>query len=171
MPCSLKGLLTILFACSCIYAQFDTGQITGYVTDASQGRIAGASVTVVNQGNGSKQTVTTNGSGYYAVPNLQVGSYTVGAEMSGFRRTVEADIVLDSAAKLNVDLALTVGSVSESVEVKGSGTEVQTETAQVGRVVNSKQIQDLTLNGPQSYLPGSFETGSSGGLDRHLRSR
>ena len=163
MPCSLKGFLTTLFACSYLYAQFDTGQITGYVTDASQGRIAGASVTIVNQGNGAKQTVTTNGSGYYVIPNLQVGSYTINAELSGFRRTVQSDIVLDSAAKLNIDLTLTVGAMTESVEVKGSGTEVQTETAQVGRVVDSKQIQDLTLNGRNPIYLALLKPGVSGG--------
>jgi len=163
MPRSLKRFSLLFFACFCLYAQFDTGQITGYITDPSKGRIAGASITVTNQGNGAKQTVSSNESGYYTVPNLQVGTYSVAAEVAGFRGAVETGIVLDSAAKLNVDLALTVGAVSESVEVRSSGTQVQTETAQVGRVVDSKQIQDLTLNGRNPIYLALLKPGVTGG--------
>ena len=163
MPRSLKRFSVLFFACVYLYAQFDTGQITGYITDPSKGRIAGASVTVTNQGNGAKQTVSSNESGYYTVPNLQVGTYSVAAEKAGFRRAVETGIILDSAAKLNVDFALTVGAVSESVEVQSSGTQVQTETAQVGRVVDSKQIQDLTLNGRNPIYLALLKPGVAGG--------
>jgi hypothetical protein len=158
------GSGTLLFlSCSAMFAQFDTGQISGFVRDPSQGVISGASVTVTNQGNGNQRTITTNQTGFYVVPNLQVGTYSVAAEMPGFKRTLQPNVVVDSAARLSVDLTLTVGSVNESVEVTGSAAQVQTETAQVGRVVDIKQIQDLTLNGRNPIYLALLKPGVTGG--------
>jgi hypothetical protein len=159
----IRGIALSFFACAMSFAQFDTGQISGYVRDASQAVVTGATVTVINQGNGDQRTTTTNASGFYVVPNLQVGTYTITAEMPGFKKTVQAGLVLDSAARLSVDLTLTVGAVSESVEVKGSATQVQTESAQVGRVVDTKQIQDLTLNGRNPIYLALLKPGVTGG--------
>ncbi|MDQ6665613.1 MAG: carboxypeptidase-like regulatory domain-containing protein, partial [Acidobacteriota bacterium] len=134
----------ILFANAMLRAQFDSGQIAGYVRDASQAIVTGANVTVVSQGNGDQHQSTTNSNGYYIFPNLPVGTYSVSAELAGFKKSVKTGIVLDSASKQNIDLSLTVGAVSDSVEVQASATQLQTESAQVGRVVDSKQIQDMT---------------------------
>jgi hypothetical protein len=163
MPRSLTAILLCACASMLLHAQFDTGQIGGFVRDPSQGVVTGASVTVINQGNGDQRTTTTNSSGYYVIPNLQVGTYSVSAEMPGFKKTVQSGIVLDSASKVNVDLTLTVGQVSESVEVTASTTQVQTETAQVGRVVDTKQIQDLTLNGRNPIYLALLKPGVTGG--------
>ncbi|HXJ42591.1 MAG TPA: carboxypeptidase-like regulatory domain-containing protein, partial [Bryobacteraceae bacterium] len=97
------------------------------------------------------------------VPNLLVGTYTVTAEMSGFKKTVQTGVVLDSAARVSADLTLTVGAVSESVEVQSNALQVQTETAQVGRVVDSKQIADLTLNGRNPIYLALLKPGVAGG--------
>ncbi|MDQ2901468.1 MAG: carboxypeptidase-like regulatory domain-containing protein, partial [Acidobacteriota bacterium] len=153
----------LLFATAILHAQFDTGQIAGYVRDASQAIVTGANVTVVNQGNGDQRQSTTNSNGYYIFPNLPVGTYTVSAELAGFKKSIESGIVLDSASKLNIDLALTVGAVSDSVEVKASTTQLQTESAQVGRVVDSKQIQDMTLNGRNPIYLALLKPGVAGG--------
>ena len=163
MPCRFHGIFLSLFVCAALHAQFDTGQISGYVRDVSEAVVAGASVTVTNQGNGNQRTVATNASGFYVTPNLQVGTYTVAAEMPGFKKTVQNGVVLDSAARLNVDLTLTVGAVNESVEVKAATTQVQTESAQVGRVVDTKQIQDLTLNGRNPIYLALLKPGVAGG--------
>lgn len=161
MPRCLPGLA--LFACAPLYAQFDTGQIAGYVRDPSQAVVTGVAVTVTNQGNNDQRTTTTNTSGYYVVPNLPVGTYSVSAEAAGFKKTVQSGIVLDSAARLNIDLTLTVGAVTESIEVQSAAAQVQTESAQVGRVVDTKQIQDLTLNGRNPVYLALLKPGVAGG--------
>src|SRR5205807_1141250 len=163
MPRCISALLLSLIGSAALQEQFDTGQISGYVRDTSQAVVTGASVTVTNQGNGEQRQTTTNSSGYYVVPNLLVGTYSVTAELAGFKKTVQSGIVLDSAGKLNVDLALTVGAVTESVEVNASATQVQTESAQVGRVVTTTQIQDLTLNGRNPIYLALLKPGVSGG--------
>src|SRR6267378_1245449 len=127
-----------------LQAQFDSGQISGFVRDASQAVIAGATVTAINEGSNDQRTTTTNSSGFYVFPTLAVGKYTVTAEVPGFKKTLQTGVSVDSASKLNVDLTMTVGAVSESVEVKSSASQVQTESAQVGRVIETKQIENMT---------------------------
>src|SRR5438445_13652798 len=119
MPRCISALLLSLIGSAALQAQFDTGQIGGYVRDASQAVVAGASVTVTNQGNGDQRQTTTNSNGYYAVPNLPVGTYSVSGELAGFKKTVQTGIILDSAGKLNVDLTLTGAAVTESAEASG----------------------------------------------------
>src|SRR5437016_6658713 len=87
-------------------AQFDSGQISGYVRDASQAVVAGATVVAINEGNREQRQTTTNQSGYYVFPNLPVGSYTISAEASGFKKSIETQVGLSSAAKVNVDLMM-----------------------------------------------------------------
>ena len=161
--CVLSGFLLSVFAPAVLVAQFDTGQIAGYIRDQTQAIVPGVAVTISNQGNGETRTANSNTSGYYVIANLPVGTYSVTSEKGGFKKTVQSGIVLDSAARLNIDLTLTVGAVTDSVEVKGNSVQVQTESAQVGRVVDSKQIQDLTLNGRNPIYLALLKPGVSGG--------
>src|SRR5437867_11228837 len=102
---------TVLFllATSVAFAQFDSGQISGFVRDSSQAVVPGASVAAVNQGNGDQRQTVSNASGYYVFPNVVVGTYTVTAEASGFKTTSQTVVKLSSAAKIGVDLELAVG--------------------------------------------------------------
>jgi len=145
----ISVVLTVALCLSTVAlrAQFDSGQISGYVRDASQAVIAGATVLAVNEGNGEQRQTTTNQGGYYVFPNLTVGSYTVSAEAAGFKKSIQTQVGLSSAGKLNVDLIMTVGALSESVEVKG---EVAHHTPPVGFGIrfldlSEEQLQTLRL--------------------------
>jgi len=94
-------------------AQFDSGQISGFVRDPSQSVIANAAVTVTNEGNGEKHRIATNANGYYVFPNLFVGSYSVEVEAPGFKKFVQNAIKLSAASKLSIDIELAVGSITE----------------------------------------------------------
>ena len=165
MPRRISASLIFLFAFSAtiLDAQFDSGQISGYVRDASQAVISGATITAVNEGNRDQRQTTTNSGGYYVFPNLPVGTYTISAEVPGFKKSLETGVTLNSASKVNVDLVMTVGTISESVEVKASAAQVQTESAQVGRVVETKQIENLTLNGRNPIYLALLKPGVQGG--------
>src|SRR5712692_6140264 len=140
--------IAVLVLCPvALLAQFDSGQISGFVRDPSQSVIAGAGVTVTNEGNGEKHHATTNASGYYVFPNLYVGSYSVEVEAPGFKKSVQTGIKLSSAAKLSIDIDLAVGSITESIEVTGTAALVTSETATVGRTVETRQFENLTMNG------------------------
>src|SRR5690349_5136381 len=157
------SLILLLVLSTALNAQFDSGQISGYLRDASQAVISGGIVTVVNEGNRDQRQTTTNSGGYYVFPNLPVGTYTISAEVPGFKKSLETGVTLNSASKVNVDLVMTVGTISESVEVKASAAQVQTESAQVGRVVETKQIENLTLNGRNPIYLALLKPGVQGG--------
>src|SRR5215510_7544729 len=146
-----------------VLAQFDSGQISGFVRDPSQSSIASAAVVVTNEGNGEKHRTTTNASGYYVVPNLFVGSYSVEVEAPGFKKALQTGIRLSSAAKLNIDMELPVGAVTESVEVTATAALVTSETATVGRTVEQHQIENLTMNGRNPIYLALLKPGVIGG--------
>lgn len=159
----MSRLLAMLFVPSFLCGQFDTGQIAGFVRDPSSAVIAGARVTARNENTGDTRSVQTNPSGYYVMPNLVVGTYSISAEAAGFKKTVQTGISISSAIRLSVDLELSVGAVSETVEIKGQIGLVQAESAVVGRTINSKQVADLTLNGRNPIYLALLKPGVRGG--------
>ncbi len=145
------------------FAQFDSGQIAGFVRDTSGAVVSGATVTATNEGNRDERHTATNESGHYVLPNLPVGTYTISAEAPGFSKFVRRGIKLSAADRLSVDIELAVGSVNQTVEVTGSTLGIQTESAQVSRTVESRQIQDLTLNGRNPIFLALLKPGVRGG--------
>src|SRR5690348_10661872 len=120
-----KFWLLSVVLCICVSAlpapaQVDIGSISGTVLDTSDSVVPGATITARNQGNGTAKETTTNGSGFFTFPNLMVGDYTVTAEMNGFKTFVQTDIHLDAADHLSVPVRLSVGEVSQKVEVNGA---------------------------------------------------
>ncbi len=155
--------LGLFLSASVAPAQFDTGQISGFVRDASGAVIPGATVVVTNEGNGEQRTTTTNESGFYVLPNLVVGTYSASAEAKGFKKFLQRGIQLSAAQKIALDIQLQVGSMTQSVEVTAAVGLVQTETAQVSRIIESRQIQDLTLNGRNPIYLALLKPGVIGG--------
>src|SRR5437867_1417796 len=145
------------------WAQFDSGQISGFVRDTSQSVIPRVAVTASNEGNGERHQTLTNASGYYVFPTLVVGRYTITAELAGFKKALEKGVWLSSASKVSVNLALELGALEEAVEVKASASRVQTDSAQVGRTVDARQIQELTLNGRNPIFLALLKPGVRGG--------
>jgi hypothetical protein len=133
-----------------IFAPLAVGQesrstILGTVTDAQGAVVAGASVTVTNLATNEKRPLTTNQTGYYEVPLLNAGRYQVTAELAGFKKTVRGPIELSIASSLEVDLALELGNVAESVTVTGEAPMLETSTASSGSVIPRQQILDLPI--------------------------
>src|SRR5262245_3355656 len=162
----LRILLTaLLLSCaSAAHAQFDSGLIAGVVRDSSSAGVPGASITVQNEANGDRRTAVSNSTGFYAVPDLPVGSYSITVELSGFKRFVKTGVKLSAASQIAVDVALEVGRLEETVEVKASTSAVQTATAQVARTVDARQIEELTLNGRNPIFLAQLKPGVRGGL-------
>jgi hypothetical protein len=129
------------------YAQFDTGEISGVVKDSQGAAIPGATVRVINENTRLERTYTTDHSGYYVAPLLPPGKYQLAAELSGFRKFVKTGITLDSGAKVAADAVLSPGGIEEAITVVAEATPLQANTGQVAKTIESKQIQDLMLNG------------------------
>ena len=145
--------LACLFACSCLFlaatasAQIDTGVIVGRVSDDSGGVLPGVTVTATQQATGLVSTSTTNDRGEFIFPGLRVGVYDVAAELQGFRRAVQREVTVNVQTRAQVDLQLNVGALAEEVVVTGRSELLQTQTADIGNVVEARQVQDLPLLG------------------------
>src|SRR5580658_5163635 len=132
----LFGLaVVILFSAASLTAQFDSGQISGFIRDQTSAIVPGATVTATNEGTKEPHRTVTNSEGYYVFPQLVVGSYSISIEAKGLKRYVKTGIILDAEAKVNADVELTVGAASESVEVTASSSAVQTDSAQVSTTI------------------------------------
>lgn len=157
------------------FAQSDASQISGFVRDTSGAVIPGADVTITNEGSGLERSTQTNESGYYIVPQLQSGFYTIAVESAGFKRAVTVQNKLDAALPLAVDVTLEVGQLTEVIEVTADAVQLQSQTATVGRLVESKQIDKITLNGRNPLFlaqlkPGVIRGGSLAGFSFGLTS-
>jgi hypothetical protein len=129
------------------WAQIDRGQIAGFVKDQQGAVIPGATVTLVNTSTQVVRTLTTDGQGYYIGVSLLPGVYDVSVELQGFKKFTQTGVKVDATAKVALDVVLETGEISEVVTVEARTTPLQTDTAQVGRLIEAKQIQDLMLNG------------------------
>src|ERR1700737_4723583 len=103
----LLSLITILAAG--VFAQSNTGSITGIVQDERGAIVPNATVTVTNVGTNETRTTQSNGEGYYEIPSLATGVYKVVATAGGFQETTVSDARLAVGAKLRLDLKMRVG--------------------------------------------------------------
>jgi hypothetical protein len=147
----LSRLCIALIVCQ-LFAQTNSGRISGTVIDSSGAVVAGASVVITNQGTALKWKSVTNSSGFYVVTSLPVGGYSVQVEGAGFRKAQKTGLDLADAARLTADFKLELGSVTETVVVSEVlGETVNTVSGEVSHTIDSEQVQDLALNG-RNYL-------------------
>jgi hypothetical protein len=129
------------------FGQVDRGAIAGRVMDSSDAVVPKASITVTNKATGVAITTPVNDSGEYQVLALIPGNYTVKASADGFESVLRDDIELHVQDRLFIEFVLKVGSVSQEVVVTGGEPLLQTQTADVGNVVDTRLVNDLPLNG------------------------
>src|SRR5487761_2783859 len=142
-------LLAPLVAMSALsaYGQVDRGAIVGKVLDSSGAAVPKAIVTVTNKATGVAVTAPVNNSGDYQVLALIPGTYSVQVRADGFESVLRDDIVLHVQDRLSIGFVLKVGSVKQQVVVTAREPLLQTQTANVGAVVDTRQVNDLPLNG------------------------
>jgi hypothetical protein len=140
-------VLFLLAATATVSAQVDQGAITGTVTDDTGATIAGAEVTLLATDTGLTLQRKANSSGNYTFSPIKIGNYTVSATASGFQTTTRENIHLSAQQRLNVDVLLKPGQVSQTVTVTGAVALLQTESGTVGQTVDTKTINDTPLNG------------------------
>jgi len=139
------SLLAVL--ASCLAWGQATSQIQGTIRDETGASVPAADVKATQIDTGISRAVQTASDGTYVLANLPIGPYKLEVTKPGFRAFVQSGIVLQVATNPTIDVALTVGSVSESVQVEANAPQVETQTTSVGSVIDSKRILDLPLNG------------------------
>src|SRR6184192_167947 len=141
------GLIIALALPLASHAQ-DTGYISGTVTDKSGAAVVGAEVVITNTVGSLTRTTTTNADGAYVVPGLPGATYNISVTAKGFQKYSATKVVLDVAQKIRIDVQLTVGAVTEVVEVTGeSVAQVETTSSDLTSTITGKQIDQLVLNG------------------------
>ncbi|MBL8217010.1 MAG: TonB-dependent receptor [Bryobacterales bacterium] len=140
---SLSALL--LLNAAALFAQVDRGSITGTVNDSSGAVVAGVAVRITQEGTNATFNSVSSTSGTYNFLNLPIGLYTLTAEAAGFRRSEVKGIKVEVNQQAKIDLVLQVGEVNQTVEVAANATLVQTESTDVGTVIDNKRFLELPL--------------------------
>jgi len=146
-----KIVLLALLLSAFAFGQRDLGTVLGTITDAQGSVVPGAKVTIMEDATGLKYTVETNSDGEYIRTALKAGIYSIEAEATGFKKSVQHGITLTAGDRSAVNLALTVGEVNQSVEITTAAPVLQTESTIIGQTVNSKNVSELPLGGQRKF--------------------
>lgn len=153
-----KGILFILCALlmavgiSNARAQSNYGAVRGIITDAQGATMLNASVVLRDEGTKIERTTTTNGSGEYVFSAVAPGTYSLSVTNIGFQRTERKGFTVDAGNTIPLDLMLTVGSASESVEVTAAEPVVNNGTSYNGQLIDSQKLQNLPNPGRNPFL-------------------
>src|SRR5262249_44258127 len=140
----LFAVCTVVATCS---GQVTTGTISGTVTDSSSAVLPGANVVILNEETGISRAVVTDSGGRYIAPSVGLGTYRVSISQPGFQTEARTGISLTVGRNAVIDVQMTVGAVSQSVEVTGEAPLVETQQSSVSYLVNQATISELPLNG------------------------
>src|SRR5437660_59747 len=139
--------LLVLWSPKARAQQVIVAQVSGRVTDGSGSAVPGVAIKLLETQRNIAHTATTDEQGLYLLPGLPVGPYQHEVKKEGFKSYSQTGIVLQVNDHVAVNAVLTVGSVSETVEVAAAAGMIQTENASVSNVVESQRISELPLNG------------------------
>jgi hypothetical protein len=143
-------MMIILCLSSSIYAQFETATVLGSVRDSNDAAVQNATVTLKNTETEINQSTTTDANGDYQFVNVKIGNYQVIVEAKGFNKIVADKINVTVNARQRVDLTLQIATAIETVTVTDAANPLQTDSSEVGQVIQRQQIVALPLNG-RSY--------------------
>src|SRR5664279_635964 len=130
--------------------------ITGTVTDATGAGVPKVQIEARNVSTSAIATAQTNDTGAYTIPFLVPGTYTVKATATGFKQALHEGLELHAGDKVQADLKLEVGALSESVTVTGQSEQLRTGTASMGQTINTTEARDLPIMGRNTYMPVSY---------------
>ena len=162
-----RVLFLVLFTCIVAWCQTSTGSIRGTVTDATNAAVPNAKITATDVDRGLNYPTTADSAGRYIFPGLPPAKYSVTVEATGFEKTTQAAFALEVQQQATVDMKLTIGSLTTSVDVSGSAPLLNVTSATLGQVVENRLIQSVPNSGrnPLSLValaPGIV--GSTGGV-------
>jgi len=142
-------------------AQVGRGSVTGVITDPSGAVVPGVKVTVGNQETGISYSVVSQVNGVYHMPELLAGNYNIAAQNAGFKRLVIEGVKVDVGRTTTQNLALELGQTTESVEVRGQASLVETTSGQVGTTISMNHVLEMPLQDRNAFallnlVPGSW---------------
>jgi hypothetical protein len=140
----LVAICLIFWTAAVVFSQsIPTGSLAGTVKDPSGAYVANATVVVKNIGTNAEFTTQTSDNGTFTVPSLTQGVYTVTTSAAGFKTTVAQNVKIDVAKTSNLEIALEVGQVNETVVVAGGADVLRTTETSVSSTITGRQIVEL----------------------------
>lgn len=165
----LRRLCALALVAVCAFAgtaygqsQAINGTIEGTVKDASGAVLPGVTVTVTNTDTGSQRVVVTNESGVFRAPLLQLGRFTVTAELTGFSKFEQVGITLVAGQTVALNIALKVGGLTDAITVTADSAVVSLAKTDVGRNLNEREIKNLPLVSRNPYNFALLQPGVTG---------
>ncbi|MBA3442870.1 MAG: carboxypeptidase regulatory-like domain-containing protein [Pyrinomonadaceae bacterium] len=140
------ALATVLLVTS-VQAQVDTGTILGTVRDANGAAVPQAKVTLVNTETSVSYSAETDENGRYTFTAIKTGTYQVTVEAAGFKKAIRSGIQLNIQQQPEINFALEIGDINQSVEVTAEAPLLQTQESSVGQAIGQNTINNLPLNG------------------------
>jgi hypothetical protein len=141
----LRFITAGLLAALLLTAQTPEATVNGVVTDGQGGIVPGAEVTMLNLATSVRSGAQTGADGRYIIRALPIGRYQLAVEKSGFKRYVRDGLVLTTAQKLELDVRLDLGQVTESVNVNAGASLLETQTSESAQLIESKSVEDIPL--------------------------
>lgn len=131
---------------SILHAQSNEGALAGTITDPTGSAVVGASVNAADLSTGQSFKAVSTTTGGYRFPVLLVGTYTVTVTAPGFKVAQRNGVAVQIQSTTSLDIQLTIGTSSETMEVNANAPQLQTESSDVGTVVTPRQVLDLPLS-------------------------
>ncbi|MGH9515384.1 MAG: carboxypeptidase regulatory-like domain-containing protein [Terriglobales bacterium] len=144
--CMVLVALSTLGLSTRAVAQADRGAIKGEVQDSQKANVAAAKITLREESTGVSAETVAGDTGQFSFLNLLHGVYTLTVSAPGFHTTTQTNVVVNVGRTIGVVVTLQPGEVTESVNVNGTAAAVDTQTSDVGTVVNAQEIKDLPVN-------------------------
>jgi hypothetical protein len=145
------ALLIVPLVSSSAWAQTFTGGLRGAVRD-SGGIVPGVTVTLLNEGNGATRDAVSNDQGQYNFAAVPPGTYTVKAELTGFKTYEQKALRIAAQQFVTLDIVLEVGQLQETITVTGAAPLIDTSNATGGGVISTQQLSTLPSGGRSAFL-------------------
>jgi hypothetical protein len=143
----LLAVCALAFCASPAFAQFETATVIGTVRDSSGGVVPAAKVTLTNRDTGVSVERMSDSNGNFEFFTVRIGGYVIAAEKDGFSIAIVDDVQVTVGARQRVDLTMTVGRLSETIEVSARAVLLETDTSERAQVITGEQTRALPLNG------------------------
>jgi len=153
-------------------AQLDTGSISGVVTDPAGKVVQGAAISITQPTTGTSYSTVSSNTGYYVLPSVRTGIYNMKVTAPGFKTAVYSGVVVAVGASTARDIALSIGSMDESVTVSAGTISLEKESSDINVSISPTQVEDLplavtgnlrSLTSMEFLAPGTVGPGTSSG--------
>jgi len=174
----ILAIVALLFGCAQLaQGQERFGGLSGVVTDSSQAAVPGATITITNKQSGAVRTAVSGADGSYSVPDIPPGRYMVVIELSGFQKVSNDDVLVLLGRTFTVNAQLTVGNVSEVVNVTAAEKQIDLKDVTLAhnvtaeefdRLPKTRSFQDIALTSPgvnQGIIEGGFQVNGASGAE------